>query len=183
MAGCLNALKWWWHTSRQVVGNEKMYFDYLQIAWEAKKEEAMEAPHNPAMASISKHRVMSFFLLWKLKGSQPAMTPSTWVAHLEEESTNKEEYINGKDPGGIEGIIKEFIVCLARAVKDAQQAEKCCYHCGSPDHFICNCPLVVGSRADLPLNKGEGTAPKKGVWAPQGKVTIPKVPQYRMPQV
>ena len=90
------------------------------------------------------------------------MTPSTWVAHLEEESTDKEEYVNGKDPEGIKGVTKEFIVHLTRAVKDTQQAEKHCYHCSSPDHFICNCPLVAGSRADSPLNHREGMALKKG---------------------
>ena len=96
--------------------------------------------------------------------------------HLEEESANKEKYIDGKDPDGIKGITKEFIVHLTRAVKDAQQAEKCCYPCGSPDHLICNNSLVVGSRADLPLNWREGMAPKKGAQAPQEKVTMPKVP-------
>ena len=54
---------------------------------------------------------MSFFPLQKLKGSQPAMTPSTRVAHLEEDSTNKEEYIGGKDPDGIKGIT-EGVHCM-----------------------------------------------------------------------
>ena len=79
----------------------------------------MEASHNLPMASTSKARVMNFFPLWKLKGSQPAVTPSTWVVHLEEESTDKEEYVNSEDPNGIKGITKQFIVCLTRAVKDA----------------------------------------------------------------
>ena len=114
---------------------------------------------------------MSFFPLQKLKGIQLAATPSKWVAHLEEESTKKEEYIDGKDPDVIEGITEEFIVCIARAVKDDQQTEKCCYHCGSPDHFIHNCPLVVGSRANSPSNWREGMTPKKRAQAPQGKVT------------
>ena len=35
---------------------------------------------------------------------------------------------------------KEFIVHHARAVKDAQQEEKCCYHCSSPEHFTWDCP-------------------------------------------
>ena len=66
---------------------------------------------------------MSFFTLWKIKGSQPAITPSPRVAHLEEESANNEDYIDGEDADGIEGITEEFIVCLAWAVKDAQQVE------------------------------------------------------------
>ena len=134
------------------------------------------------VANTSKSKAMSFFPLWKLKGSQPAMTPSAWVAHLEEESTNKEECINNKDPGGIEGITEEFIVCLARAVKDTQQEVKCYYHCSSPDHFIHNCPLVAGSRTDLHLNWREGMALKKGAQAPQGKETMLKVPQDGTPK-
>ena len=105
------------------------------------------------------------------------------MAHLEEESANKEEYIDDEDPDGIEGITKVFIVCLTRGVKDAQQAEECCYHCSSPDHFISNCPLVSGSRAGLPLNWREGMAQKKGAQAPQGKTTMLRVPQDGTPQV
>ena len=129
-----------------------MYSDYLQVAQEAEKEEAMEPSCNQTMASTSKPKAMSFFPVWKLKGSQPTATPSAWVAHLEEESTNKGEYIDSENQEGIKGITKEFIVHLARAVKDAQQEEKCCYHCSSPDHFIRDCLLMVASRSDLHLN-------------------------------
>ena len=142
--------------------NEKTYSDYLQVAKEAKKEEAMEPSCNLPMASTSKPRVTSFFPLQKLKGSQPAVTPSAWVVHLEEENANKEKYINSKDPDGIKGITEEFIVCIIRAVKDTQQAEKCSYHSGSPDYFFYDCSLVVGSKADSPFNWREGMAPKKG---------------------
>ena len=79
---------------------------------------------------------MSFFLLQKLKDSQPTKTPTVWVAHLEEEDADKEECTDNKDPDGMEGIIEAFIVCLVRAVKDTQQEEKTCYHCSSMDHFI-----------------------------------------------
>ena len=44
---------------------------------------------------------------------------------------------------------------LARAVKDAQADEKCCYHCSSPEHFICNCPLVKTFRDKKQLNGKE----------------------------
>ena len=94
-------------------GNEVMYLDYLQVAHEAEKEEVMEPSHHAPTASISKPKAMSFFSLWKLKGSQPAVTPSAWVAHLKEESANQEECAEGKDPEGIKGITNEFIVCLA----------------------------------------------------------------------
>ena len=85
-----------------------------------------------------------------------------WIAHLEEKSTNEEEGIDGEDPDGIEGITEEFIVCLTRAVKDAQQTEKHCYHCDSPDHFICFCPWLAGMKADAPFNWKGGTVPRKG---------------------
>ena len=43
------------------------------------------------------------------------------------------------------------MVHLARAVKDAQVEEKCCYNCGSLEHFIRDCPLV---RAHKPPGGG-----------------------------
>ena len=39
------------------------------------------------------------------------------------------------DPHGIKGVTEEFMVHLARAVKDAQIEEKHCYHCSSPETF------------------------------------------------
>ena len=44
------------------------------------------------------------------------------------------------------------MVCLARAVKDAQEDEKHCYHCSSLDHFIRDFPLVKSARKELKLN-------------------------------
>ena len=105
------------------------------------------------------------------------------VAHLEEEDNDKEECTNSKDPDGMEGVTKEFIIHLARAVKDTQQEEKHCYHYSNTDHFIQACPLVVASRTGLHLNRKEDTAPMKGAQIPPGKATTPKVPQGRMPKV
>ena len=90
------------------------------------------------------------------------------VVHLEEEGSNKGG-AESDDPIGIEGVTEEFIVCLARAVKDAQQEEKCCYHCSSLEHLICNCTLVKASRTATHLNQKEGTAPKKEAQTPQVK--------------
>ena len=53
----------------------------------------------------------------------------------------------------------------------------------SPDHFIHDCLLVAVSRTDSHLNWKEKTVPKKGAQAPQGKVTMLKVPQDRTPKV
>ena len=160
---------------------EKTYSDYLHAVQEAENEEAMVPSHSQTSDSRSKPKVMSFFPLWKLKGTQPTKTPAVQVAHLEEESTNKEDSAESKDPNGIKGINKEFIVHLARAVKDAQQKEKR-YHCSSLEQFIRDYPLVKASRMDLHLNWKEGMALKKGAWASQGKVAMPKAPQDGMPK-
>ena len=57
---------------------------------------------------------------------------------------------------------EEFMVHLARAVKDAQTEKKHCYHCSSPEHFIHNCPLMKTLREKPQLNGKEGTASKEG---------------------
>ena len=94
---------------------------------------------------------MSFFLLQKLTGIQPTKTPAVMVVHLEEEGSDKEVHTEGEDPDGIDGMTEEFIVHIARAVKEAQQDGKHCYHC-SPEHFICECPLVKAARSATHLN-------------------------------
>ena len=68
------------------------------------------------------------------------------------------------------------MVQLARAVNDAQADEKCCYHCSSPEHFICNCPLMKTARDKKQLNGKEGMATMKGAWAPPTKVNTAKSP-------
>ena len=152
------------------------------MVWEAEKGEAMEPSCNQTTASTSKPKAMNFFPLQKLKGSQPAVTPSAQGAHLEEEGAGKEECAADEDPDGIEGVTKEVIVHLARAVKDTQQEEKHCYPCSSPDHFIHDCLQVVACRTDSYLNQKEGMAPKQRAQAPQGKATILKAPQDRTPK-
>ena len=162
--------------------NEKMYSDYLWAVREAEKEEVMEPSHSQTADSTSKPKTMSFFPLWKLKGSQPVKTPAVWVVHLEEESTNNEEGAENEDPSGIEGVTEKFIVHLARAVNDTQQEEKDCYHCSSLEHFIWECLLVKASRTDPHLNWKEWPTLKKGANIPQRKVTTLKAPQNRMPK-
>ena len=182
----------------KVSTNEKTYFDYLQAVREAQKEEAMETSHSQTANNTSKPKAMSFFPLWKLKGTQPTNTPAVHVAHLEEEGSNKEGGAESEDPSGIEGVTEEFIVCLARAVKAAQQEKEHCYHCSSPENFIHECPLVKAPRTATHLNqkegtvpeKGtathlnqkEGTVPEKGAQTPQVKVAKPKVSQDGTPK-
>ena len=95
--------------------------------------------------------------------------PTVCLAHLEEESAEKDEVADSEDPDGIKGVMEEFMVCLVRAVKDAQKEEKCCYHCSSLDQFSHDCPLVQALTTNSHLNHQEGMVPKKGAWAPQMK--------------
>ena len=74
------------------------------------------------------------------------------LAHLEEEAPDDGEGTNSEDPDGLDGIMEEFMVCLTRGMKDAQQDRKCCYHCSSPDHFIRDCTLVKSARKEPNLN-------------------------------
>ena len=104
------------------------------------------------------------------------------LAHLEEESAEGDKEVEGEDPDGINGVTEEFMVHFARAVKDAQVEEKCCYHCSSLEHFIHDCPLVRSSRVNAQLNCKEGMALKKGAQTPQSKATTPKPPKRRLPR-
>ena len=98
----------------------------------------------------------SFFPLRKLKGNQPLpKKPAVHLAYLEEEDVGDGKDPESDDPGGIEGVTEEFMVQLARVVKDAPADEKHCYHCSIPEHVIHNCPLVKTSRDKKQLN-GEG---------------------------
>ena len=122
--------------------------------------------------------------MWKLKGTQPTVkTPALCLAHLEEESAKKDKEVQSEDPDGINGITEELMVHLVRAVKDTQMEEKFCCHCSSLEHFICDCPFVKALGVKLHLNCKEGMAPKKGAWAPQTKVTMPKTPQEEASKV
>ena len=165
---------------------EKTYSDYLHTAREPEKEDSMElswSPQNQATDNTAKPRTTSFFPLQKLKGNQAVPKMLTMhLAHLEEESARKDEEVESKDPGSINGVTEEFMVHLVKVMKDAQVEEKCCYHCSSPEHFICNCPLVRALRENMQLNHKEGMASKKGTWASQMEVMMPKNPQEVVPK-
>ena len=91
------------------------------------------------------------------------------LEHLEEESTERDEEVESEDPDSINGVMEEFMVHLAWAVKDVQVEEKHCYHCSSSKHFIHDCLLVRASRENAQLNCREGMALRKGAWTPQMK--------------
>ena len=117
--------------------------------------------------NIPKPWATSFFPLQKLKGNQPIpKAPAMHLAHLEKEDAKRNEDKGSDDPNGIDGATEEFMVCLERAVKDAQREEKCCYYCNSPEHLIHNCLIVKTLRENMQLNGKEGMASKKAAWTP-----------------
>ena len=177
MEDSLNGLKQWWAST-----NEKTYSDYLWAVREAEKEEAMEPSCSWTADNQPQPKAMSFFSLQNLKGTQPIKTLAVWVVHLEEDSGDKEESAKSDNPNGIKGVTEEFILHLAQAVKEAQQDEKHCYHCSSPEHFIHECPLVKASSTATHLNQKEGMVLEKGVWTPHVKVAKAKVPHEGTPK-
>ena len=164
----------------KVAPQVRTYSDYLRATQEAEKEDSIELPQGPRTQTTDnppKPRTTSFFPLRKLKGNQPLLKkPPVCLAHLEEDASDDEDQ-ESDNPGRIKGVTEEFMVCLARVVKDNQADEKHCYHCGSPEHFIHNCPLVKTSREKKRLNGKEGTALTKGAWTPPTTTNAMKKPQ------
>ena len=158
----------------------RTYLDYLRAAREAEKEDLIElsrSSRTQATDGPSKPRTTSFFPLRKLKGSQPfPKKPAIRLAQLEEDHNDGED-LESDDPNGIEGVTEEFMVWLARAVKDTQMDERCCYHCSSPEHFIRNCLLMKTARDKKQLNGKEGMVMAKGVWTPPKAMNAIKSPQ------
>ena len=159
----------------------RTYSDYLRATREAEKEDSIQLIQNPRIQvsdGPSKPRPTSFFPWRKLKGNQSfPKKPAIQLAQLEEEDTEDGKEQESDDLDGIEGVTEEFIVRLARAVKDTQMDEKCCYHCSSPEHFIHNCPLMKTARDKKQLNGKEGTAMTKGAQTPPKATSAIKSPQ------
>ena len=108
--------------------HKKTYSNYLWAAREAEKEESMELPWNPqsqAVDNATKPKTTSFFPLWKLKGNQLVPKMATMpLAHLEKESTKRDEEVESKDTDSINGVTAEFMVHLVRAVKECPSGGK-----------------------------------------------------------
>ena len=159
----------------------RMYSDYLRATREAEKEDSINLSRSlrpPATDGPTRPRATSFFPLRKWKGSQLiTKKPTVCLAQLDEEDIDEGEDQESDDPNGIEGVTEEFMVQLARAVKDAQKDEKHCYHCNSPDHFIRNCLLMKTVRDKKQLKGKEGTATMKGAQTPPKTMTAMKGPQ------
>ena len=158
----------------------RTYSDYLRAVREAEKEDSIELSWSSRIQTAdgpSKPRTASFFPLRKHKDNQPfCKKPAIWLVQLEEDANDGEDP-ESDDPDGIKGVTEEFMVQLARAVKDAQMDEKCCYHCSSPEHFISNCPLMKTARDKKQLNGKEGTVMMKGAQTPPTMTSTVKSPQ------
>ena len=101
---------------------EKTYSNHLQTTRKAEKEDSMEPSQSETADNTAKPKVTSFFPLQKLKGAQPAVKmPAVHLAHLEEEIAKKDEEVDSEDHDSIKGVTEEFMVHLARSVKDAQK--------------------------------------------------------------
>ena len=136
----------------------RTYSNYLRVTREAKKEDSLELSRSSRTQPAdgpTKPRPTSFFPLRKFKGNQPlSKKPAIHLVQLEEEADDGNDP-ESDDPDGIKGVTEEFMVQLARVVKDAQADEKWCYHCSSPEHLICNCLLMKTAR-DKKTVKWEG---------------------------
>ena len=159
----------------------RTYLDYLRATREAEKEDSIElsqSPRTQATDGPSKPRTTSFFPLRKLKGIQPfPKKPAICLVQLDKEDAHDGEDLKSDDPNGIEGVTEQFMVQLARAVKDAQMGERHCYHCGSPENFIRNFPLMKTARDKKQLNGKEGMVMAKGAQTPPKAMNSRKSPQ------
>ena len=136
----------------------RMYSDYLR----AEKEDSIELSWSSKIQTTdgpSKLRTTGFFPLRKCKGNQP-LSKKPHSAFDTARGGGCWWWWRSREwwPWWIEGVMEEFMVWLARAVKDAQADEKHCYHCSSPEHFIHNFPLMKTSRDKKQLNGKEGMA-------------------------
>ena len=101
----------------------RTYSDYLRATREAEKEDSIELPRSSRIQTTDGPLAP----LRKLKGSQQfPQKPTIWLVQFEEEETDEGEDPESDDPDGIEGVMEEFMVQLARAVKDTQMDEKHC---------------------------------------------------------
>ena len=92
----------------------RTYSNYLRAARKAEKEDLIEPSQSSRIQtadSLSKPRTTSFFPLRKLKGNQPlSKKPTICLAQLEEEDADDSKDPESDDPGGIEGVMEEFMI-------------------------------------------------------------------------
>ena len=136
--------------------NEKTYSDYLGTAREAEKEMAIDTSHSQTADSTSKPKVIS----------QSTNTPAVQVAHLEEERTDKGEGTESEDPDGIKAVTEEFIVHLARAVKDDSAGGEMLLPLQQPRALYPRLPIGKGIQNRLTFKLKGGDIAKEGSLGP-----------------
>ena len=106
----------------------RTYSDYLRAAQETEKEDSKELPWGPRTQATNtppKPRATSFFPLRKLKGNQPIPKSLLCIWHIWKNRMpvmmkTKRVMI----PAESKGVMVELMVCLERAIKDAQADKK-----------------------------------------------------------
>ena len=185
MAGFPKDLKQWWPTLKPACTKRLILITY-ELQEKQKRKNPWSYPQIQRarqLITLLNQKSTSFFPLQKFKGNQPVSEMAAMcLVHSEEESAERDEEVETEDPDGINGVTEEFMVHLAWTMKDAQVEEKHCHHCGSPKHFIHDCPLVRASKENAQLNCKEEMASRKGAWTPQMKRTTPKNPQEEVPK-
>ena len=100
----------------------RTYSDYLRATREDEKEDSIELSQSSRIQTAdgpSKPKTTSFFPLRKFKGNQSfSKKPTIQLSQLEEEVADDGEDPESDDPDGIEGVMEEFMIWLARVVKD-----------------------------------------------------------------
>ena len=166
----------------------RTYSDYLRATREAEKEDLIKLSQGSRIQTgrwvhQNQGPLASFpWGNWRVI-SHSLKKPAIQLAQLEEEDADDGGDPKSDDPDRIEGVTEEFMVQLARVVKDTQMDEKHCYHCSSPEHFIHNCPLMKTTRDKKQSNRKEGMAMTKGARAPLTTVSAIKSPQKEVQEV
>ena len=166
----------------KVSTNEMIYSDYLWAAREAEKEEAMEPSCSQMADNQPKPKAMSFFSLQKLKGTQPVKTPVVQVAHLRQDSTDKERVLRVPTQLNWEqgrGVYGAPIQCI----EGGSTGWETLLLLQQPRTFYLWVPTGKGIQDSYPfkLKGGDGTG--KGNPDPQVKLAKPKATQKGMPKV
>ena len=154
--GCLNGWKRWWHTSRQPLMRRCIQITFGQCGKLRRKRQwkhPIAQTAEPVQASLG---WWASSLYRKLKGTQPShRLPAVRGSRPgggEHQAVMRRKVLRSEDPNGIKGVTEEFIVHLARGVKDAQAGRRnAWYHCEQPrEPLTRDCPLLVkASRSGL----------------------------------
>ena len=175
MGGCLNGLKWWWHTSKQAVMRRCILIIFKQCEkWRKRKwwnhpiTSLWPIPTSPGQPTSFLYR-----------SSKAAMTNPFCMGGASREGECQQGGMCWQWRPRWHQRHNRRVHCVP-----CQSSERCSaggealFHCSSPGHFIQDCLLGAASRTDSHLNWKEGMAPKKGAQAPQTKV-----PQDGTPKV